>query len=152
MSSPDSRGRPTLKAYRLRLVTRSLPVPKGATLRELPIHPQLRTDLQLWLDERPDWSHAQTNPANPALLLNRRGGRLTTRGASDIFHTIATNAGLDDTVTAHIGRHTFVTTLVRGGTDLVLVADMLGHARLDIVHLCAHPASPTRTSSQPPAI
>jgi hypothetical protein len=26
---------------------------KGSTLRELPIHSQLRTDLQLWLDERP---------------------------------------------------------------------------------------------------
>ena len=46
---------------------------KRATLRELPIHPQLRTDLQLWLDERPDWPGAQTTPA---LLLNRRGTRL----------------------------------------------------------------------------
>ena len=26
-------------------------------------------------------------------------------------------------------RHTFATTLIRGGTDLVTVADMLGHAR-----------------------
>jgi site-specific recombinase XerD len=85
---------------------------KGATLRELPIHPQLRTDLQLWLNERPDWPRAQTTPA---LLLNRRGARLTTRGASDIFHTIATTAGLDDTITAHTGRHTFATTLKVSG-------------------------------------
>jgi site-specific recombinase XerD len=85
---------------------------KGGTLRELPIHPQLRTDLQLWLDERPDWPGAHTSPA---LLLNHRGTRLSTRGASTIFRTIATTAGLDDTITAHTGRHTFATTLVGPG-------------------------------------
>lgn len=114
------------------------------TLRELPIHPQLRTDLQLWLNERPDWPGAQTTPV---LLLNRRGTRLTTRGASTIFRTIATTAGLDDTITAHIGRHTFATTLVRGGTDLVTVADLLGHARLDTVR--ATPAPPPKTAPKP---
>ena len=44
---------------------------------------------------------------------------------------IATRAGLDDEITAHVLRHTFATTLVRGGTDLVIVAEMLGHARLE---------------------
>jgi site-specific recombinase XerD len=117
---------------------------KGATLRELPIHPQLRTDLQLWLNERPDWPGAQTTPA---LLLNRRGARLTTRGASDILHTIATTAGLDDTITAHTGRHTFATTLIRGGTDLVTVAEMLGHARLDTVRAYTRPTADDRAKA-----
>jgi len=54
-----------------------------------------------------------------ALFLNRRGGRLSRRGASDIFTAIAANAGLDDKTTAHIGRHTFVNELIRGGEDLV---------------------------------
>lgn len=114
---------------------------KGATLRELPIHPQLRSDLQLWLDKRPDWPQALTNPA---LLLNRRGARLTTRGASDIFRTIATTAGIDDKITAHIGRHTFAATLIRGGTDLVVVAELLGHARLDTVRAYTRPTADDR--------
>src|SRR5664279_5725921 len=63
---------------------------KGDKIREIPIHPQLRTDLHLWLHERPDWPEATRNPA---LLLNNRGGRLTTRGASGIFRQIADNAG-----------------------------------------------------------
>jgi hypothetical protein len=51
----------------------------------------------------PDWPDAQTNPV---LLLDRRGGRLTIRGASTIFRTITQAAGLDDAITAHTGRRT----------------------------------------------
>lgn len=76
----------------------------------------------------------------------RRGTRLTTRGASTIFRTIATTAGLNDTITAHTGRHTFATTLVRGGTDLVTVADMLGHARLDTVRAYTRPTAEVKCS------
>ncbi|WP_433235061.1 tyrosine-type recombinase/integrase [Streptosporangium sp. CA-135522] len=36
----------------------------------------------------------------------------------------------DDPTTEHVLRHTLATTLVRGKTDLVLVAEILGHARL----------------------
>jgi integrase/recombinase XerC len=114
---------------------------KGDKIREVPIHAQLRENLQLWLDERTHWPGANSNPA---LLLNRRGGRLTTRGASQIFHTIADAAGLDDNTTAHILRHCFATTLIRGGTDLVVVADLLGHARLETVRAYTHPTDQDR--------
>ncbi|MGH3845331.1 MAG: tyrosine-type recombinase/integrase [Pseudonocardiaceae bacterium] len=115
---------------------------KGTTLRELPVHPQLRTEFQLWLEERPAWPGAETTPA---LLLNRRRGRLSVRGASGIIASIATAAGLDDeAITAHVGRHTFATTLIRGGTDLVVVADLLGHARLDTVRTYTRPTAADR--------
>jgi len=115
---------------------------KGGRPRDLPIHAQLRTDLQAWLDERPGWPGAGTSHA---LLLNRRGRRLSVRGASDIIRGIAAEANLgEEHITAHIGRHTFATTLVRGGTDLVTVADMLGHARLDTVRLYTRPTAADR--------
>ncbi|MGH3238657.1 MAG: tyrosine-type recombinase/integrase, partial [Streptosporangiaceae bacterium] len=115
---------------------------KGTTVRDLPIHPQLRTGLHTWLEERPDWPGAGTSPA---LLLNHRGLRLSVRGASDIIRAIAAGANLDEQhITAHVGRHTFATTLIRGGTDLVTVADMLGHARLDTVRLYTRPSAADR--------
>ena len=42
---------------------------------------------------------------------------------------LAEAASQEDETTAHVLRHTFGTTLVRGGTDLVLVAELMGHAR-----------------------
>jgi integrase len=58
---------------------------------------------------------------------------------------IAADANLgEEHITAHAGRHTFATTLIRGGTDLVAVADMLGHARLDTVRLHPHPGPADR--------
>ncbi|PZS35065.1 MAG: integrase [Pseudonocardiales bacterium] len=117
---------------------------KGDKIREVPLHPQLRTDLQRWLDERPHWPDAG---ATPALLPNRRGGRLSTRAASDIFRDIAQDAGLDDAASAHVGRHTFATTLIRGGTDLVVVAELLGHARLETVRIYTRPTAEDRAQA-----
>jgi site-specific recombinase XerD len=86
--------------------------------------------------ERPDWPGADTNPA---LFLNRRSSRLSVRGASAIIADIGRTAGLDEQTTAHILRHSFATTLIRGGTDLVVVAELLGHARLETVRAYTKP-------------
>jgi len=114
---------------------------KGERVRHVPIHPQLRAALTGWLDERPEWPGADT----PALFLNQRGQRLSVRGAHDIVTAIAMAAGLDDHATVHVLRHTFATTLVRGGTDLVIVAELLGHARLETTRAYTRPSAEDRT-------
>jgi integrase/recombinase XerC len=101
---------------------------KGSRYREIPTHATLRDNLAVWIDdERPHWPGAQTNPA---LLLNRRGGRLSARAADQILGAIADDANIEE-FTRHVLRHTFGTRLVREGHDLVVVAELLGHARLD---------------------
>jgi site-specific recombinase XerD len=109
---------------------------KSDKIREVPLHTKLHEDLDLWLAERPDWPGADTNPA---LFLNRRSARLSVRGASAIIADIGRTAGLDEQTTAHILRHSFATTLIRGGTDLVVVAELLGHARLETVRAYTKP-------------
>lgn len=114
---------------------------KGERVRQIPIHPQLHAALNDWLAERADWPGAKDSPA---LFLNQRGHRLSVRGAHNIITTIATAAGLDDATTVHILRHTFATALVRGGTDLVIVAELLGHARLETTRIYTRPSAEDR--------
>jgi integrase/recombinase XerC len=115
---------------------------KGERVREVPIHPQLRGGLTSWLDERADLPGAADTPA---LFLNQRGGRLSVKAAHDIITGITADAGLDDKITAHVLRHTFATTLVRGGTDLVILAELLGHARLETTRGYTRPTAEDRT-------
>ena len=114
---------------------------KGGRAREVPIHAQLRAALAAWLEERHEWPGAADAPA---LFLNQAGRRLGVRAAHDIITSIAARAGLDDEVTAHVLRHTFATTLVRGGTDLVIVAELLGHARLETTRGYTRPSTEDR--------
>jgi len=64
--------------------------------------------------------------------------------AHAIITGIAADAGLDDNTTAHVLRHSFATTLVRGGTDLVIVAELLGHARLETTRIYTRPTAEDR--------
>jgi site-specific recombinase XerD len=115
---------------------------KGERVRKVPIHPQLHTALTGWLSERADWPGANDSPA---LFLNQRGQRLSVRDAHGIVTAIAAAAGLDDDATVHVLRHTFATTLVRGGTDLVIVAELLGHPRLETTRGYTRPSAEDRT-------
>jgi integrase/recombinase XerC len=118
---------------------------KGGHYREVPLHPVLRTALEVWLKERPAWKGATESRA---LFINRRGGRLTTRGAYGALAAIAEVAGIDvgrdAAFTPHVLRHTAGTTLTRSGVDLVLVAEILGHS----VETARRYALPTREDRQ----
>ena len=119
-------------------------VGKGERMREVPVHPQLRTALTEWLDKRHDWLG---EPDSQALFLNQRGGRLSTRGAHQVITSIAVRGGLDDRVTAHVLRHSFATTLVCGGADLVIAAELLGHARLETTRAYTRPSAEDRAKA-----
>jgi len=118
---------------------------KGRKHRSVPVHTELGTALDAWLAERRSWPGSDTNPA---VFLNRTGGRLSARAADTIVARIARAAGLTDQVTPHVLRQSFGTDLVRAGTDLVTVAELLGHASLDSTRIYA---LPPRTTSTPPS-
>ncbi|HXG23905.1 MAG TPA: tyrosine-type recombinase/integrase [Chthonomonadales bacterium] len=100
---------------------------KGGRRREVPVHPVARKSLLAWLQER----RATFGDALQPVFVNPRGGRLTTRSVDLLMDRLGEEAGVE--VSAHVLRHTFATNLIRKGHDLVLVAELTGHARLDTV-------------------
>jgi integrase/recombinase XerC len=66
----------------------------------------------------------------PALLVNQRGGRLTTRSVGRIVKRIAVARGLSPDVHPHTLRHAFGTHMLEEGADLRAIQELLGHERL----------------------
>ena len=65
-----------------------------------------------------------------ALLINQRGGRLTTRSVGRIVKRIAVAKGLSPDVHPHTLRHAFGTHMLEEGADLRAIQELLGHERL----------------------
>lgn len=63
----------------------------------------------------------------PALFLNARGGRLSRQSGWAILKSAAERAGVEN-VSPHTLRHSFATHLLRGGADIRVVQELLGHA------------------------
>ncbi|PYX88604.1 MAG: recombinase XerC [Acidobacteria bacterium] len=73
---------------------------------------------------------AERRKNTPALLVNQRGGRLTTRSVGRIVKQIAVSKGLSPDVHPHTLRHAFGTHMLEEGADLRAIQEMLGHERL----------------------
>ena len=65
-----------------------------------------------------------------ALLINLRGGSITTRSVGRIVKQIAVAKGLSSDVHPHTLRHAFGTHLLEEGADLRAIQELLGHERL----------------------
>ncbi|PRY17784.1 site-specific tyrosine recombinase XerD [Kineococcus rhizosphaerae] len=64
----------------------------------------------------------------PALFVNTRGGRLSRQSAWAVLQSAARRAGITRAVSPHTLRHSFATHLLRGGADVRVVQELLGHA------------------------
>ena len=73
---------------------------------------------------------AEACKSTPALLINQRGGRLTTRSVGRIIKKIAVAKGLSADVHPHTLRHAFGTHMLEEGADLRAIQELLGHERL----------------------
>lgn len=79
------------------------------------------------------WRHkllVTREKTTPALLVNQRGGRLTTRSVGRIVKCIAVARGLSSNVHPHTLRHAFGTHMLEEGADLRAIQELLGHERL----------------------
>jgi len=102
---------------------------KGKKERYVPFGESVRTALTVYLPWRQHLLATQKRTTT-ALLVNQRGGRLTTRSVGRIVKRIAVAKGLSPDVHPHTLRHAFGTHLLEEGADLRAIQELLGHERL----------------------
>jgi len=77
-------------------------------------------------------------PDDPALFLNRRGTRLTSRSVGRLLQEHLVGLGFDPSSSPHTFRHSFATHLLDRGADLRSVQDLLGHRSLTTTQIYTH--------------
>jgi integrase/recombinase XerC len=102
---------------------------KGRKERYVPFGEGVKTALTAYLPARQQLLSQRRRPTR-ALLINRRGGGLTTRSVGRIVKRIAVARGLPPDVHPHTLRHAFGTHMLEEGADLRAIQELLGHASL----------------------
>jgi integrase/recombinase XerC len=102
---------------------------KGKKERYVPFGDAVKSALANYLPAR-QLVLSEFRKNSPALLVNQRGGRLTTRSVGRIIKKIAVAKGLSADVHPHTLRHAFGTHMLEEGADLRAIQEMLGHERL----------------------
>jgi integrase/recombinase XerC len=102
---------------------------KGKKERYVPFGDSVKAALAGYLPVRQKML-AEHKKNTAALVINQRGGRLTTRSVGRIIKKIAVAKGLSPDVHPHTLRHAFGTHMLEEGADLRSIQEMLGHERL----------------------
>jgi len=114
---------------------------KGDRYREVPLNRPVRDALEAWLKVRAK----RRADSESGLFVGPQGRRLSPRAVDMVIRNTARGAGLE--LSAHVLRHTCVTNLVRGGNDIVLVAELAGHQRLETTRRYSLPSAADRQAA-----
>lgn len=100
---------------------------KGKKERLAPLGDTAAAAIREYLPER---QRILRRRSTSALLINLRGGPLTTRSVGRIVKAIAVARGLSPDIHPHTLRHAFGTHMLEEGADLRAIQELLGHERL----------------------
>jgi len=116
---------------------------KGERYREIPLHPEARYAIKTWLEERTkkfeESEKFKGKKISPALFLNPQGKRISTASLDLIVRKLGAVCRLD--ISAHVLRHSCIKNLVANGNNMVLVAELSGHKRLETTKRYSLPTS-----------
>lgn len=105
---------------------------KGNRQRLVPIGKQALAALDAWLAVRPKLAQA----SEPALFVNKNGGRLSSRSVQKLFEQGLGEEGRS--FSPHSLRHAMATHLLEAGADLRSVQEILGHKSLTTTQKYTH--------------
>jgi len=107
---------------------------KGNKTRIIPLGSQAIIALQQWLQQR----SAMAKEEEPALFINRNGGRITARSVQLRMKEWGIKQGLSSNVHPHLLRHSFASHVLQSSGDLRAVQEMLGHASISTTQVYTH--------------
>lgn len=97
---------------------------KGGIARIVPLPAEARYQVKCYLEKRTD--------NHPALFLSNRQQRISVRAVQRVFKMVGTHP--------HQFRHTYGRALVASGIDLATVAELMGHADVNMTRRYAAPS------------
>lgn len=101
---------------------------KGGKIRRLYIPKNLRLEATKWLDEN--------GIQSGYIFLNHFGERITTRGIAQRLKHFAEKYGMNKNVVyPHSFRHRFAKNFLERFNDIALLADLMGHERLETTRI-----------------
>jgi integrase/recombinase XerC len=111
---------------------------KGKKERIIPLHDTTVTKIKEYLNIIPKMLQNGYSPSCDALIINRRGGRLTTRNILALVKQYLRKCGLPETFSPHSFRHSFASHLLAEGADLRVIQKLLGHESLSTTQKYTH--------------
>jgi integrase/recombinase XerC len=107
---------------------------KGNKTRIIPLGSHAISALQQWLAVRGSLSRED----EPALFINRNGGRLSARSVQLRIKEWGIKQGIASNVHPHLLRHSFASHVLQSSGDLRAVQEMLGHASISTTQVYTH--------------
>ncbi len=111
---------------------------KGNRERLVPIHEECIRRCLKYQQIRHEWVRKNILKEPKQFFLTPKGNRMTRQSLWKIFKDRAKQAGIKRTLWPHMMRHTFATHLLRGGADLRVVQEFLGHRSILTTEVYTH--------------
>ena len=109
---------------------------KGKKERLVPFGRKAEETLRAYLAARPLLQ--EKGSPGPAVFLNYRGERLTTRSVQRMVHAYIRKTAVSRRISPHSLRHSFASHLLGRGADLRVIQELLGHASLATTQKYTH--------------